>query len=95
MVIGGEWLEELQPDANITSAMVRDEYLPALDAMIKWYLSDSVENDSVDVTHDMDIDTPQPDPLANPFEEIPRDFIPINWGFILLGDPGIGEQSCS
>ena len=80
---GGDWVRELQPDSRFTGALIRDEYAEALRAIMKWFLP---------VTED--VDDVEPAPLKNPFLDVPTGLVSKKWGFVLLGDPGIGERSC-
>jgi hypothetical protein len=78
---GGEWIEELQPDSRISGVLIRDEYVGALEAMVKWFLTEDA----------MEVDNIEPAILKNPFINIPPNLVSKNWGLVLLGDPGIGE----
>jgi hypothetical protein len=40
-----------------------------------------------------EVDDVQPAPLGNPFLDVPIGLVSKVWAFVLLGNPGIGEQS--
>jgi len=83
---GGDWVRKLQPDSRFTGVLIRDEYMGALRAIMKWFLSIK------EVTEDvMDI---EPASFENPFLGVPTGLVSKKRGFVLLGDPGIGARSC-
>ena len=85
---GGDWVRELQPDSRFTGVLIRDEYKEALRAIMEWFLHGN------EVTEDaMEVDGMQPAPLGNPFVDVSIDLVSKHWAFVLLGNPGIGEQS--
>jgi hypothetical protein len=88
VLTGGEWARELQPDFRFTGVLIRDEYKEALQAIMEWFLHGN------EVTEDaMEVDDMQPAPFGNPFLDVHIDLVSENWAFVLLGNPGIGEQS--
>jgi hypothetical protein len=97
---GGNWVRELQPDSHFTGVLIRDEYKEALGAIMEWFLSgNKVTEDAMDIDdscsswkHKVQIAT-QPGPLGNPFLDVPIGRVSRNWAFVLLGNPGIGEES--
>ena len=80
MLRGGDWVRELQPDSPFTGVLIRDEYLEALRAIVKWFLADEMTEDDI-----------EPAPFVF---DVPLGLVSENRGFVLLGDPGIGERSC-
>ena len=82
---GGDWVRELQPDSTFTGVLMRDEYAEALRAIVKWSLADDMTE------HAMEVD----DIKSAPFVfDVPLGLVSETRGFVLLGDPGIGEQCC-
>jgi len=85
---GGDWVQELQPDSHFTGVLIRNEYVGALRAIMKWFLSiDEVTEDA------MEVDDIEPAPLENPFLDVPNGLVSKRWAFVLLGDPGIGKTA--
>ena len=82
---GGDWVRELQPDSTFTGVLIRDEYAEALRAIVKWFLADEMTEDA------MEVDDIEPAPFVF---DVPLGLVSENRGFVLLGDPGIGERSC-
>ena len=83
---GGDWVRELEPDSRFTGVLIRDEYVEALRAIMKWFLPIN------EVTEDvMEVDDIEPAHLENPFLDVPTGLVTKKWVFILLGDSGIGE----
>jgi hypothetical protein len=86
---GGDWVWDLQPDFHFTGVLIRDEYVKALRAIKKWFLSiDEVTEDATEVD---DIERAL---LENPFLDVPTGLVSNHRAFVLLGDPGIGERNC-
>ena len=82
---GGDWARKLEPDSRLTDVLIRDEYVVALRAIIDFFLGNETTEDA------MEVDDIEPAPLAF---DVPLGLVSKNRGFILLGDPGIGERSC-
>ena len=83
---GGDWVRELQPDSRFTDVLIRDEYVRALRAIVKWFSNDVTEDD-------MEVDDIEPAHLKN-ILNVPTGLVSKTWAFVLLGDPGIGARSC-
>ncbi|KAF8344474.1 hypothetical protein F5887DRAFT_1159528, partial [Amanita rubescens] len=88
--LGGDWVQELQPGSGFTGVLIRDEYLRALRAIVKWFLANEM-TEPEDAMEGDDIE-PLPAPLAF---DVPLGVVSENRGFILLGDPGIATSSIS
>ena len=80
---GGDWVQELQLGSGFTGVLVRDEYMVALRAIMKWFLAHEMTEDA------MEVDDIEPARLAI---DVPLGLVSKNRGFVLLGDPGIGER---
>ena len=87
---GGDWVRELQPGSRFTDAiLIRDEYVVALRAIMKWFYPINEVTENV-----MEVDGIKPARLKNPFLDVPTDLRSNKSAFVLLGNPGIGERSC-
>ena len=89
------WIEELQPDSSFSGVLVRQEYREALRALMEWFLEGTSDIPTeIAVGEDaMQVDDVLSSPFPNPFFDHSPDSRPTKGAFVLLGHPGIGEQS--
>src|SRR5262249_41755081 len=87
------WGSMLNPDFEISTALIRDEYMIALKALVEFAANGKTEILTDEQDDEMQVDesdSPTLAPLQNPFLSL-QPFVPQGSGFIVLGHPGIGE----